>query len=270
MKKQVPLALLLLSSLAGIARANPRPLAFTYPSESLPAGATEFEQFVDLTPVRGLGEAGELSWVPRSILTTELEFGLTDRLELALYLQVEDDPGAATGPAGLRFEGVKQRLRWRLADVGAWPVDVALYGEVAEMRDELELEAKIILQRRFDRLRLMANLWGEREFAYSGAEGAWVVNPTAGVTYEITPSWHVGVEGWMRAELGEEEEESNDPTAKYNRGPLVYVGPDLMWQRGRVWLTAAPYLRVDPGNRVATRGDLYGRVYVRMIVGIEF
>ena len=28
--------------------------------------------------------------------------------------------------------GVKQRLRYRFADAGRWPIDVAVYGEVVE------------------------------------------------------------------------------------------------------------------------------------------
>jgi hypothetical protein len=251
---------------SGSARANPRPLAFTYPSESLAKDALELEEFVDLTPVRAYDPAGDLTWIPRAVLTTELEIGLTDRLELGLYLQLDDDPGGSSGQTALRFGGVKQRLRWRLADPGAWPVDVALYGEVAEMFNELELEAKIILQRRFGPLRLMVNLWGEREFYYSG-EREWVINPTGGITAQLTPSWHLGIESWMRAEYSDRS--SAGEAAAFNRGPVVYLGPDVMWQRGRTWVTLAPYVRLDHGDRASVRGDLYGRFFVRLVVGIE-
>jgi hypothetical protein len=252
---------------AGVARANPRPLAYTYPSETLPAGAVEVEQFIDLTPVRAFDSSGTLTWTPRAVLTTELEIGLTDRLELGMYLQLGDDPGGASGEPALRFEGIKQRLRWRLANPGEWPVDVTLYGEVAEMRNEVELEGKVILQRRFGRLRVMVNLWAEREFYYAG-DSEWVLNPTGGITLELTPSWHVGLEAWMRAEYGGAS--LADPVARFNRGPVVYAGPDLMWQRGHVWLTIAPYLRLDHASRGGARGDLYGRFFLRTVVGIEW
>jgi hypothetical protein len=249
----------LILATSATAWANPHPLAFTYPSETLAREAVELEQFVDLTPVRGFDNV----MVPRAVLTTELEIGLTDRLELGLYLQLQDDPPNMNGfDTGLRFGGVKQRLRWRLSDPGVWPIDVALYLELAEMYNELEVEAKVILQRRFGPVRVMVNLWGEREFYYNG-QREWVVNPTGGVTLQLTPSWHVGLESWMRAEY--------DAGAKpdFHRGPFVFVGPNLMWQRGRTWVTFAPYIRVDHPSHDVIAGDLYGRYFFRLIVGLE-
>jgi hypothetical protein len=258
-------ALLLALGAAGPARANPRPLAFTYPSETLPTGAIELEEFVDMTPVRAFDSSGALIWTPRAVLTTELEVGLTERLELGIYLQIDDDPGGSTADPALRFGGIKQRLRWRMAAPGEWPVDVTLYGEIAEMRNEVELEGKVILQRRFGRLRAMVNLWVEREFYYTGDQ-EWVLNPTAGITLELTPAWHVGLEGWLRTEFGGAS--ITDPVGRFNRGPVAYAGPDLMWQRGNLWLTIAPYLRVDHLSRGGSRGDLYGRFFLRTIVGV--
>jgi hypothetical protein len=49
-------------------------------------------------------------------------------------------PTAPAMPAGT---GIKQRLRYRFADAGRWPIDVALYGEVTENDREIELEAKV-------------------------------------------------------------------------------------------------------------------------------
>jgi hypothetical protein len=252
------------------ARANPHPLAFTYPSETLAKEAVELEQYIDVTPVRSIDTSGAETWFPRTVLTTELEIGLTDKLELGLYLQSETESGSSTGDNPLILDGVKQRLRYRLADPGAWPVDVALYLELAELHDELELEGKIILQRRFGRVRAMVNLWGEREFYFTG-EREWVLNPTGGVTMELTPSWHVGIESWMHAEYSD----SPPPTlvspryVDINRAAVVYVGPNLMWQRGRTWVTFAPYVRVDRPDRPSVQYDIYGRYFLRMIVGFE-
>jgi hypothetical protein len=260
----------LLLCFSGAARANPHPLAFTYPSETLAKEAVELEQYIDVTPVRSIDAVnGANVWFPRTVLTTELEIGLTDRLELGLYLAFETDTGNGLGVNPLRLDGTKQRLRYRLCDPGAWPVDVALYLEVAELYDELELEGKIILQRRFGRLRAMVNLWGEREFYFSG-DREWVVNPTGGLTMELTPSWHLGIESWMHAEYGTHATTNNSPAvADINREPVVYVGPDLMWQRGRTWVTVAPYVRLDHLDRASRQQDLYGRFFVRMIVGFE-
>ena len=53
---------------------------------------------------------------------------------------------------------MKQRLRYKLADTGVWPIDVSLYGELVENEREFELEAKVILQRRLGIARIMANV----------------------------------------------------------------------------------------------------------------
>ena len=71
---------------AGAARANPRPLPMTYQSESLPQGAGEIEQFVDFVPTRAQTPADSAPvWFLASQFQTEVEYGLTSRLELAIY-----------------------------------------------------------------------------------------------------------------------------------------------------------------------------------------
>ncbi len=239
---------------AAPALATPRPLPFTYNVESLPTGGVEVEQFVDLTPVR-VAEG----FAPWTQLVTELEVGVTDRLELGLYYQ------ALAGPEdGVTvFDGIKQRLRYRLAEPGEWPIDVALYGEVAEMHDELELEAKVLLQRRLGSLRVMVNLWAEREQLWAGG-GAWVLNPTAGLVYEVRPWLQVGLEGWVRGEVGVTGE-----TPGFNQDFHAFVGPTVMMNLGKLWWTVAPYVRLDGLDRGAQRGDEFGRVWIRSVVGVD-
>lgn len=249
MSKCVAVGAVLVSA---IAFATPRPLPFTYGTDSLATGNVEVEQFVDMTPVRI-----EEGFAPNVTLITEVEVGITDKLELGLYYQ------ALAGPDDgmVVFDGIKQRLRYRLAEPGEWPIDVALYGEVAEMHDELELEAKILLQKRFGAARVMVNLWGEREFAYTGG-GAWVLNPTAGFVYEIRPWLIIGLEGWMRGEVGGD-------APGFNESFHAFVGPTVMVSVGKLWWSVAPYVRLDGLDRGAQRGDEFGRVWIRSVVGLE-
>src|SRR5689334_11812208 len=66
---------------------NPRPLPFTYQHEQLGKGETEIEQFVDYTPTRAQAiPSGDLAWYGSTSFTTEIEHGISDRLELGLYL----------------------------------------------------------------------------------------------------------------------------------------------------------------------------------------
>jgi hypothetical protein len=248
---------------AAVAVANPRPLPYTYPSETLPERGLELEQFADLTPVRAFDTSGTMTWLTHSILTTEIEYGISDRLELGLYFQFSDDPGASAGDAPLHFDGIKQRLRYRLADAEEWPVDVSLYGEIAELRNELETEAKVNLQRRFGPVRVMANLWAEREFYFSGRQ-EWVLNPTVGATYEVSPKLSLGLEYWMHAEFPD-----GVATTNFNTLAHHYVGPAVMFQFRRLWWSVAPYVRLDGFGREAQLGDQFGRVWVRSVIGID-
>lgn len=234
------------------ALANPRPLPFTYPYETLPKGGLELEQFVDLSPVLSIDDAdGTRAWSARYQLTTEVEYGITDRLELGLYFVAATEPGEAP----LVFDGIKQRLRYRLVEAGQWPIDVALYAEIAEKHDELELELKINLQRRIGPARLMVNLSGERAWDYHGG-GEWVLNPSGGIAFEITPALSLGLEYWMHAVLGEAELQQ-------------YAGPTVSVQWRKLWVSVAPYLRLDALGAPQATNDKYGRVWVRFVLGLE-
>lgn len=252
------------------ALANPRPLPFTYPHEQLATDATELEQFVDLTPVRAQdASSGAPRWYGLIQFQTEFEHGITDRLELGLYVTYAPAPppsdfSVADGvPNGLEGNGLKQRLRYKLADTGAWPIDVALYGELSENQHELEVEAKVILQRRFGLMRIMANVTGEEEFYYDGHHDL-VLAPTGGLTFEVTPNIQPGIEWWMRAEFPEENPPSPRPFAL---GPHQYVGPALMVQMGPFWWTNGVYLRLNELDHRLAPGESFGNVWFRTVLG---
>src|SRR5579862_653462 len=142
--------------------ATPRPLPFTYNYETLGEGELEIEQYVDMVPVKVQSAAGNPIWTPTSQFQTEFEYGITNHLELGLYLTLAPTPNPNELPSAppplTEGTGSKQRLRWRLFDEGTLPVDLDLYGELTENETEFELEGKIILQRRFGNLRIAANL----------------------------------------------------------------------------------------------------------------
>jgi hypothetical protein len=254
-------------TLSLVAAANPRPLPYSYQVETLPKGSLELEQFVDLTPIKAYNVAGQESWVLRTALTTEFELGLTDRLELGLYFFASDNPGGGTGTGNfpLQFDGIAQRLRWRLDDPGEWPVDVALYLEVAELTTEIEVEAKVILAKRLGPVLLVANIWFEREFYYDG-RAEWVANPTAGVSWEINHNVRIGAEYWMHAEFGGPANAAG--VQPFNQQAQQYLGPVVMLEFGRLWWTTGFYARLNDWDRPVQVGDLYGKFWVRTVIGI--
>jgi hypothetical protein len=245
------------------ARANPRPLPFTYIYETLPSGDAEVELYTDLTPLRVVDANGAPVWTLGTQFQLEIEYGLTDRLELGLYLTLAPtDPSLMFAPAMPGGTGIKQRLRYRFADAGRWPIDLAVYGEVTENDREIELEGKVILQRRLGPLRIAANAWAEREFYFRGAR-EWVLNPTAGVVLEKWTTAQPGIEYWMHGEHAD--------GGGWVVGPEHYLGPTAILQFGKIWWSNGFYFRL---NGLTTppigSGIPYGAVWARTIVGISF
>lgn len=253
------------------AAANPRPLPFTYQHEQLAAGESEIEQFVDFSPTRASdGTTGELAWYGLTNYTTEFETGLTDRLELGLYLTLVPIPPAdrfTAVPTGIESNGIKQRLRYSLAPSGVWPLDVSLYGELSENDHEFEIEAKILLQRRIGIARIIANLSAEQEFYYNGKEHDFVANPSLGVTFEASQRVQPGLEAWMRSEW-DENPEPGEHARPFELGPHVYLGPTLLLQFGRLWWSNGVYIRTTDRSHTLAAGESYGNLWARTIIGI--
>jgi hypothetical protein len=251
--------------------ANPRPLPFTYQHEQLAAGESEIEQFVDFSPTRAAdGSTGNLAWYGLTNYTTEFETGLTDSLELGLYLTLVPTPSPdrfRSVPTGPESNGIKQRLRYSLAPSGVWPIDVSLYGELSENDHEFEIEAKVLLQRRIGIARIIANLSAEQEFYYNGKEHDFVANPSLGVTFEASQRVQPGLEAWMRGEW-DENDEAGEHARPFELGPHVYLGPTLLLQFGRLWWSNGVYVRTSDRSHTLAAGESYGNLWARTIIGI--
>ncbi len=249
------------------ALATPRPLPFTYTADTLGEGETEIENYVDLTPVKATSAiTAKPVWYTATQFQAEYEHGITDNLELGLYVAFQPDPGSSIAPGSgatlTEGTGFKERLRWHALQHGDF--GLALYGELVEYETEFEIEAKVIVEQRLGKFRLAANAWVEREFYYAQVQRDWVLNPTLGATYQVTPAFHAGVESWMRVEYT-----SLNVPRTFNLDPALFVGPALMFNLGNFWWTTGVYARLTDIDRVAQPGDDYGPVWVRTVLGIE-
>jgi len=254
---------------AATSHANPRALPFTYTTDTLPKGGVEIEQYVDLVLLRAVSSSSSsIEWYLPAAFQTEIEIGLADRLELGLYMTFVPDAGEQFARKALfpgMGNGLKQRLRYIFADPGSQPIDVGVYGELVENEREFEVEAKLLLQRRFDRLRIAANLSGELELYFSGQREL-VLDPSLGATYEIAPSVHVGVDSWLRGEYPRNPRPSQ---RTFGLGPQAYVGPALMFNFGKLWWAIAGYVRVTEFSHKLQLGEPYGPLYIRSLIGYD-
>jgi hypothetical protein len=256
---------------AAEARANPRPLPFTYPYATMPEGGAELEQYLDLTPVKKYNDDRTKRVFDGNYkLQTEFEYGITDHLELGLYLVfVQDAP--VQGDPTMKFDGTKQRLRYRIAEEGVLPVDIALYFEVAELHDEFELEQKVIVAKRFGLLKLITNFWVEQEWERDKSAQLFL-NPTVGATYQLDPRFSAGLEYWGRGQLANEAAKNGaDPSSVeyFNASFHHYLGPAVLFSFGKLWWSTAAYLRLDEMKRTGQVGDAYGKVWIRSVVGVD-
>jgi hypothetical protein len=260
---------------ASPAVANPHPLPYSYPYQTLPKGKIEVEQIADLIPMRVAREKpdGTRDAVTgvRSQLQTELEIGVSDRLELALYFSFHQSATAET-PA-MRFDGMKQRLRYRFAEEGDLPVDLGVYFEVAELYNELELEEKVLLSRRFGYLTAVCNLWVEQEYYFQDEEWKLIYNPTLGATYELSPNFMLGLEYWARGRFNQAEApagQSSQANSDSPNAPRHYLGPTVLLQSGEAWWSTGVYARLDHFGESAKAEDPYGKVWIRTMLGLGF
>jgi hypothetical protein len=255
-------------TLSSAAAATPRPLPFTYPVETLDKGELELELYGDMTPLRVQAAPGDPSkgnlWEPFYLIQNEFEYGVSDRVELGFYQVFEGNPQDG-GTNAMTFDGFKWEVRTRLADPGEWPIDLGLYFELETMHDELSFEEKVLLERRFGALRLMANLWVEESIvrpldASPPRQLDFIVNPTAGFVYEVAPWFHPGVEYWARGRL---DVPGSDPEAVHH-----FVGPTLHFNWGKLWWTLGGYVDVTDTRTPDVNSAVYGPLWVRSVLGL--
>jgi hypothetical protein len=133
---------------------------------------------------------------------TELEYGITDDLQGALYLNYEWQRVRSHLPPFSSdtesFAGVSGELIYRVLHVDFDPLGFALYVEPTWSNAEREIEAKILLQKNFlnDTLRCALNLNFEDD--WERQDSVWVrqsaLEFNLGAAYAIKPGLSAGLE----------------------------------------------------------------------------
>ena len=193
---------------SGVAAAEPRSFTHTYEYPTLAADTADV-QLWHRDVIRNAGVSGGES------LEDELQvgFGVTDQIEADVIAAVTDD-GVALAFASLRGE-----VRARLADRGELPIDFAVHaGGGKEYGDRIyDAYARLVLAHDFDRISLAAT--GQVLFRF-GAD-AFVAkrqyDGAAGVTYEVAPRFHAGLEAWGTVDTDSAHHHS------YELGPALAV-----------------------------------------------
>jgi len=222
--------LLALAATAQIADASERRFAYVYEATTQPKGAVEYEQWVTWKT-----DKADDSSFNRFDIRHELEFGLTDHLQLGIYLSdwrhQQSDSGSKT-----EWRDFAAELIYNLSDPVEDAIGSALYGEVKVGDEFLELEGKILLQKNVGKWALAWNGTIEAEWegdSYSQDKGAF--EQTLGASYQFNPKFLVGAELLHEIEFDDWSETGDD---------VVYLGPNVSFRTGTWWLTIAPLFQV--------------------------
>ncbi len=211
------------------AEANDRHFTFTYETATLAAGSFELEPWTTLRIGRRYGYLG----IDASL---EFEVGITDRLQTAVYLHGfglgSNETGTWRTESG--FAGASSEWKYRILDQGLHGIGLAVYGEFTVTPDEVEAEARLLLDRRFGRFLLAANVvvahqWvltgdtPEREFELEvDVAGGWFFTPRFMLGLEVRSSNH-----WTLA-----PDVSHEDTT-------FFAGPTVAYSSRGYWLAAS-------------------------------
>lgn len=216
----------------GTASADQRSYVWTYEYLTLAKDSAELEFYLE-GKTKDRQKDSSSDWKQQ----IELEYGITDRLDAALYQVFEQKEEQS-----MKYGGFKVRFRYRIAEKNDLPVDILLYVEHQEKVDADNLfEGKLILAKDIGKFNIAYNQVYKQVYT-SGGETRHEY--ALGMSYELAPSIRLGVES----------------KGDY-RDDTYAAGPTLSWIGGRIWANIGAVYGL---NRRTNDRD------VRFILGIPF
>lgn len=183
----------------------------------------------------------------------ELEFGVTDRFQLALYAADWSVTDNVSNYQGTGLEGIYQLTDPKTSFLGS-----ALYGEVMLGDQQFKLETKAIVQKNIGAVVLAYNatLEAEWEGENLGAldERYGKLEQSAGASYKFSPHFKAGGEFMQRCYLAD----WSVPTQS-----VIYAGPNVALEFGRYFATVTAMIQA---TAISGQPDLQ----LRTIFGVEF
>ena len=239
--------------LAAPAHADRRAYGQTYEAVTATQGELDVEMWTTYARL-GEVEGGPPSRGVRSMI--ELEYGLTDRWDIALYNMLD----FTTGDTDSGYAGFKIETRYRPTFRGEWFVDPVFYVEFQQLfrgDAEQKLELKLILAKDIESWNVALNLAIEGE-----RDSAGDLNPefeyAFGVSYGFGAAVKLGAEIFGKAEPGEGDESAE------NR---MWAGPVISFATGSSGILRGLWVTVAAGAGLNDESDEW---YGRAIVGLQF
>jgi hypothetical protein len=229
--------------------AGDRKFAYSYEATTMPKGSWELENWFTWKHYDGDRE--------RFDFRHELEYGVTDRLQLAWYMASWRHE-KRDGISDTSFRSTSIEAIYNLTDPTEDLLGSALYGEVGIGPEQFKLEGKILLQKNIGPFVIAANSIIESEW-----EGEKLSNlnerkgelaQTIGISYQVSPAFAFGMEGFFEIEI--------EDWSDFGHGTF-YIGPNVSWRHDNLFVTAA-------GLWQTTGVEGEPEVQTRILFGFDF
>lgn len=156
-----------------------------YTTETTPKDALEIELHSN-SVTTATGAEAHFQLNPYQIHETiEATYGLTPHIEIGQYLAT-----AKLGNGNYEYAGSRTKCHFGLALTDSWPFQVGANVELDYMRraaeeNPLTLELRPIIERRFGKLLIVANLAFEKLFRGPGTHKGMTFGPSGEITYDL-------------------------------------------------------------------------------------
>ena len=251
----------LLVLLPVLALANERKFGYVNETPTMPVGQKELEVW---NTVRAGGESFTSSIDQR----LEFEVGVGPSTQASLYLNagsVRTREGSSS-----QWKGFSIEVKHQLSDPAADPIGSALYLEAGVQPDELELEGKLLLDKKSGPLTVAFNAVAEGEFEWEvppgekaelGLEGV-PLEADLGVAWSFSTRLALGLEARLTGEYQKSVVEGVEDWEL--EGHALFLGPTLSFGADSWWASTTVLPRLAGIDRESQAVEL------RLLAGFHF
>ncbi|MBA3706346.1 MAG: hypothetical protein H0W84_10755 [Bacteroidetes bacterium] len=257
--------------------AQDRQFVRTYQSSTLAKGVKDLE-------VWNTYRTGRQYFYNRLDQRLEFEIGLTDKLQTALYLNAEHKTFAShldtlggikdTSSSGVFSESgfsVSSEWKFKISDAVANTIGSALYLEFTVGTSEVEIEGKIILDKRTDKNIFAFNIVGEYEMGFDVKKGETQIEKE--MKAELDLAYMRMLNPYLG--LGLEIRNHNVFVKDKLEHSALFGGPTLFYSGDKFFiiLNALPQwtnLQVNEHNPNSLNLNEYQKIEARLLIGFNF
>ena len=228
---------------------NERKFTYIYQSDVLGKGFKELE--ITTTPMIGknYGYYAELD------NRMEFEVGVSKRLQTAFYINfsnITTDNGTGVNETHFNFNGISSEWKYQFFNPYIDAIGFAGYTEMGLNTDEVELETKLIFDKRIKNTILALNITYEPEWYLTPGQSETEHNfeGTFGVSYAFSPSLSAGIE--LRNHNIYTKENGWESSA-------FFAGPNISYSQPKWWvtLTVLPQIAAFKGKSPGSNLSLH-------------